>query len=213
MGWVITMKERTVTDEIMTAAGFAALFAGPLCLFLYVYQYLYDYYYIYIGWNLTAIEIAVAVATAVSAAVFYRKWRNGFYTLSPLWNILMIFGLNMCLFCFNKTVVFNFVIAVFGSIYAVRRTREMKLKSGEVIADIHDTCKWHLVGMVISCIIYICSVMFNTSYIASIMSYFGFDSLFKAGTVILTLNLITCLGTLLLFRVIFMRIAAVMIKA
>ncbi len=172
----------------------------------YLYYVLREQLYVYVNWKMWVMDLVFLVITVAVFIIFWRRWKQNFYSLPEKWTAAMMISLNVVLFCVSRIVFLNALLAVFFAHYMADRVSYGKMKKEKMLETIHHYLRWQLIGVSDCAVIYIFVCLMNEYYVYKVISFFGINNYIVGGIFGAVMLGVSCLGTVMLYRALYLNI-------
>ena len=200
-------KTRELINRCIVFTSFLAGFLAVPMLIHTVLNYLKVVFGIGEGFNTLIVDGAAFGLCVIGFFAIYRKFREVFFVYKPAVHIYLIFCWHIIFFCASGSVFYQFVLAIFSSFASCERANQLKLSKADSITEINVLLRSHMLALLLLCLLYICSMLFDVPFILSVMNYFNISNIWLTAIVIIAMMASACAGALFLYRVVYLNVA------
>ncbi|MBQ7223486.1 MAG: hypothetical protein IJS38_02830 [Erysipelotrichaceae bacterium] len=172
----------------------------------YLYYVLREQLFVYVNWILWPMDLVILGLTVAVFVIFWRRWKQSFYSLPEKWTAAMMISLNVLLFCVTRFVFLNALLAVFFAHYMADRISDGKMKKARMLETVHHYLRWQLIGVSVCAVIFIFICLMNEYFIYTIVSFIGINNYLVGGVIGAVMLGVSCLGTVLLYRSLYLNV-------
>ena len=196
----------SINKIIVYACYLAVIWAAPLMMHA-VINYLTAVYGTSIPFNPMIVDGVFLLLTVIGIFTFMPKFRDNFFVFKRSVHGFIIFCWHVVFMSVSGSVFYQFILAIFSAFASCQRTKELKLNKADSIEEINILSRYHMFSLLLMCVIYICSMLFDVAFLMSVLNFFNLSNIYLAALVVVAMMASACAGALFLFRVVYLNVA------